>query len=47
MQSKDTKKVHPGLMSLQGALASKKGRNLTFAQIREAAAAVMRKERTK
>ncbi len=27
--------VHPGLMSLQGALASEKGRGLSFAQNRK------------
>jgi len=30
-------RVHPGLSSLKGALASKKGKNLSFAQIRAAA----------
>ena len=29
---------HPGTMSLKGALASNKGKNLNFAQIRKAAA---------
>lgn len=33
-----TFRVHPGARSLAGALASKKGKNLSFAQIREAAA---------
>jgi antitoxin PrlF len=32
-------RVHPGLQSLKGALASDKGKGLTFAQIRDAAAA--------
>lgn len=32
-----TIRVHPGTRSLKGALASKKGRGMTFAQIREAA----------
>ncbi len=33
-----TFRVHPGVRSLRGALASGKGKNLSFAQIREAAA---------
>jgi antitoxin PrlF len=32
-------RVHPGLGALKGALVSKKGKGLAFAQIREAAAA--------
>lgn len=32
-------RVHPGIRSLKGALASKKGKGMTFAQIRTAAAA--------
>ena len=40
-----TIRVHPGTMSLQGALASKKGKGLSFAQIRAAAAA--ERERSK
>ena len=32
-------RVHPGTMSLKGALASDKGKGLSFAQIRAAAAA--------
>jgi AbrB family looped-hinge helix DNA binding protein len=32
-------RVHPGANALKGALASKKGRGLSFAKIREAAAA--------
>lgn len=31
-------RVHPGLRSLKGALASKKGKGMSLAQIREAAA---------
>lgn len=31
-------RVHPGIRSLKGALASKKGKGMSFAQIREAAA---------
>lgn len=31
-------RVHPGIRSLKGALASTKGKGLSFAQIREAAA---------
>ena len=33
-----TIRVHPGIRSLKGALASDKGKNMTFAEIREAAA---------
>lgn len=33
-----TIRVHPGLRSLKGALASDKGKGMSFAQIREAAA---------
>jgi AbrB family looped-hinge helix DNA binding protein len=33
-----TLRVHPGLASLGGILASKKGKGMSFAQIREAAA---------
>lgn len=32
-------RVHPGAKALKGALSSKKGRGLSFAQIREEAAA--------
>lgn len=32
-----TIRVHPGTRSLKGALASKKGKGMSFAQIREAA----------
>lgn len=35
-------RVHPGVRSLKGVLASKKGRRMSFAQIREAAEAVRR-----
>ena len=38
-------RVHPGTRALQGALASDKGRGLSFGQIREAAAAERRRER--
>ena len=34
-----TMRVHPGLRALKGALHSSKGKGLSFAQIREAAAA--------
>jgi AbrB family looped-hinge helix DNA binding protein len=34
-----TIRVHPGTKSLKGALASNKGKGLSFGQIREAAAA--------
>lgn len=33
-----TIRVHPGVRSLKGALASKKGKGMSFAEIREAAA---------
>ena len=33
-----TIRVHPGIRSLKGALASKKGKGMAFARIREAAA---------
>jgi antitoxin PrlF len=36
-------RAHPGTRSLKGALASKKGRSMSFAQIREAAAKAARK----
>ena len=38
-------RVHPGTKALKGALASDKGRGLSFGQIREAAAAERRRER--
>jgi AbrB family looped-hinge helix DNA binding protein len=38
-------RVHPGARALKGALASDKGRGLTFGQIREAAAAERKRER--
>jgi antitoxin PrlF len=38
-----TIRVHPGARSLKGALSSDKGRHMTFAQIREAAAKSARK----
>lgn len=38
-----TLRVHPGIASLKGALASTKGKNLSFAQIREAAAKATRR----
>ncbi|HXX19438.1 MAG TPA: AbrB/MazE/SpoVT family DNA-binding domain-containing protein [Candidatus Acidoferrum sp.] len=41
-----TIRVHPGTRSLRGVLASKKGKGMSFAQIREAAAtAARRRER--
>jgi len=40
-----TIRVHPGTRSLKGALASKKGKGMSFAQIREAAAKAARSER--
>lgn len=39
-----TLRVHPGTRALKGVLASKKGRGLSFAQIREAAEAARRRE---
>jgi antitoxin PrlF len=38
-----TIRVHPGTRALKGLLASKKGKGMSFAQIREAAATVARK----
>ena len=38
-----TIRVHPGTRSLRGVLASKKGKGMTFARIREAASAAARK----
>jgi len=35
-------RVHPGILALEGALASDRGKGLTFAQIREAAAKAAR-----
>jgi hypothetical protein len=35
-------RVHPGTRSLKGVLASKKGKGMSFAQIREAAATAAR-----
>ena len=40
-----TIRVHPGARSLKGALASRKGKGLSFAQIRAAAAAAAHAER--
>ena len=37
-----TFRVHPGTRSLRGVLASKKGKGMSFAQIREAAATAAR-----
>ena len=39
--------IHPGTKALKGALASGKGKDLSFAQIRGAAAAERSRERTK
>jgi antitoxin PrlF len=36
-------RVHPGTRSLKGALSSKKGHGMSFAQIREAAARAARR----
>ncbi len=38
-------RVHPGLRSLKGALASSKGKGLSFARIRQAAANARTRER--
>lgn len=38
-----TIRVHPGIRSLKGALASKKGKGMSFAQIREGAAKPVRR----
>ncbi|MGA7791970.1 MAG: type II toxin-antitoxin system PrlF family antitoxin [Candidatus Acidiferrales bacterium] len=38
-----TIRVHPGVRALKGALSSKKGKGMSFAQIRDAAAAAARK----
>ena len=40
-----TIRVYPGTRSLKGALASKKGTGISFARIREAAAAARDRER--
>ncbi len=40
-------RVHPGIKSVKGALASDKGKGLTFAQIREEAAKAWLRERRK
>ena len=37
-----TIRVHPGIRSLKGILASKKGKRMSFAQIRDAAAQAAR-----
>jgi antitoxin PrlF len=42
-----TIRVHPGVRSLKGALASNKGRGMSFAEIREAAAEAARHEDTR
>lgn len=39
-----TIRVHPGTRSLKGVLASKKGRGMSFAQIRHAAVAARKRE---
>jgi len=41
-----TIRVHPGIRSLKGALASDKGRGMTFAEIRQAAAEAARRRDT-
>ncbi len=42
-----TIRVHPGIRSIKGLLASKKGKGMTFAEIREAAAEAARSEGTR
>jgi antitoxin PrlF len=42
-----TLRVHPGIRSLKGALASNKGKGMAFAEIREAAAEAARDESTR
>lgn len=42
-----TIRVHPGIRSLKGALASKKGKRMSFAEIREAAAESARNREAK
>jgi AbrB family looped-hinge helix DNA binding protein len=44
--SRATIQVHPGARSLAGALASTKGSNLSFTEIRKAAQAAVRKRRS-
>lgn len=39
-----TIRVHPGIRSLKGVLASNKGKGMSFAEIREAAAQAARQE---
>ena len=39
-----TIRVHPGTRSLKGALASKKGKGMSFAQVRRAAAETTRSQ---
>lgn len=41
-----TIRVHPGIRSLKGVLASKKGKRMSFAEIRRAAAAARAREGT-
>lgn len=41
-----TIRVHPGIRSLKGVLASKKGKRMSFAEIRRAAAAARVREGT-
>jgi len=42
-----TIRVHPGIRSLKGVLASNKGKGMSFAEIREAAAEAERHEDTR
>ena len=45
METHATIRVHPGVLSLKGVLASKKGKGMSFAQIRRAAATAARRRR--
>ncbi|MGD0989988.1 MAG: AbrB/MazE/SpoVT family DNA-binding domain-containing protein [Candidatus Sulfotelmatobacter sp.] len=42
-----TIRVHPGIRSLKGALASNKGKGMSFAEIRQAASDAARREGTR
>lgn len=42
LEDRATIRVHPGIRQLKGTLASKKGRGMSFTQIREAAAKASR-----
>ncbi len=44
-RSQVTIRVHPGILALQGALASSKGKGLSIAQIRHAATEARKRDR--